>query len=165
VELPHHLTDTAAPLLHAWVAAIGPLPAVVVVIAALLAIWATGRVLSQVMIVIPGFILGVLTGWWCLAHLWHPLLAIFAGLAVSAVIYRIFAGLYFVRLAAAILVAPLAIWTVWHLASGALDLIWALFITITATSTLASLLRVFINSEDHALRSWMMDMRDLVSGD
>jgi len=165
VELPHHLTDTATPMLHAWVAAIGPLPAVVVVIAALLAIWATGRVLSQVMIVIPGFILGVLTGWWCLAHLWHPLLAIFAGLAVSAVIYRIFAGLYFVRLAAVIIVAPIVLWSVWHLASGALALTWALFITIAAALTLGPLLRIFINSEDHALRSWIIDMREAISGD
>lgn len=166
MEFSYHPTDAVAPLLHAWVIALGPLAALAAVVAALLAIWLTGRMLSHVMILVPGTIAGALTGWWCYhTHHWHMLLAIIAGVIAAGAVYRIFGNFYLARLAAAVAFAPIAVWAVWHLASGAFDPVWTLAITAIATATLASLLRIFINSEDQAMRAWAIDVIDLVRGD
>lgn len=166
MEFLLRLVDAAAPWLHAWVAGIGSMPAVGVVIAALVAIWLAGRVLTPLVLVLPGVIVGVLTGWWCYhAHHWHLSLAIGGGVVVSGAIYRVFGNFYFVRLAAAAIFAPIALWAVWHLASGALDILWAVAITIIAASTLGSLIRRFVASEDRAVRAWFVDMGDLIRGD
>ena len=62
-------------------------------------------------------------------------------------------------------VAPIALWIVWHLAFGVFDTLWATGITVATAATLWPLLRIFVNSEDHALRSWAVEMIDLVRGD
>lgn len=166
MEFPLHWIDAATPLLRTFMAALEPIPAGVVATVALAAIWLVGRLLAPFMLVLPGVIVGALTGWWCYrTHHWHLLLAIGAGVVVSGAIYRVFGHFYGVRLAAAVLFAPIALWAAWHLASGALDTLWAVAITVVAASALGSLLRRFISSEDQALRAWFIDMADLIRGD
>jgi len=165
MEFLPNLVDRAAPALHAWVAAPGAMPAGVLVIVALIAIWLVGRLLAPFVLILPGVVAGVLIGWWLHTAGWHPPVAIGAGLLLSGVVYQVAAGFYFVRLAAALICAPIALWVVWRLASGTFDGWWALGITIVVAASLGSLLRRFVASEDQTLRARVIDLIDAIRGD
>jgi hypothetical protein len=109
---------------------------------------------------------GIAVGWWLYAaHGWHPLLVVLAAFAMSAAIFQILANFLYVRMGLAVLVAPVTILAVWHLAAGALDPLWALTITGVGAVSVASLTRRFVNTENHDLYVWGRDLLDDLRGD
>ena len=68
-------------------------------------------------------------------------------------------------LAIAVIAWPIAVLALWHLASGALDVVWALAITVIGSWTAGSLLRRFVNTENQELYIWAMNLYDDVRGD
>gem|GEM_PF-1257211 len=158
--------DRLAPVLQPWVAMLGKVPAGTLTVAALIAVWFAARKLAHVVIFVPGVAAGsACAGWLCLAHDWHPLPGALAGLAVAAALFQILANFLYARLGLAVVMAPLAILAVWHLATGALGTIWALTITATGALTVASLTRRFVNTENHDLYVWARDWIDDLRGD
>jgi hypothetical protein len=158
--------DRVAPTLHTWVGLLGRIPAGVLSIALLVALWYIARKLAFFVIVLPGVIAGWAIGAWLyFAHGWHPLLCIGAGLAISAAIFQILANFLYIRLLIAVVLWPLAVVAIWHLAAGALDTLWALALTAIGATTTAALLRRFVNTENHDLYVWARDLIDDLRGD
>lgn len=158
--------DRVAPALNAWVALLGRIPAGALSIALLVALWFLARRLAFFVIVLPGVIAGWAAGVWLyLAYGWHPLLCVGAGLALSALVFQILANFLYVRLAIAVVLWPLAVVAIWHLAAGALDTLWAIALTAIGAMTTASLLRRLVNTENHDLYVWARDLIDDLRGD
>jgi hypothetical protein len=158
--------DRVAPQLQTWVAMFGKVPAGTLTIAALIALWFARRLIAPFVLVLPGLVAGVALGWWLTFGLgWHPLLAIVAGLVLSAGVFQILGHVFFVRLGLAVILAPIAILAVWHLAAGALDMRWALAITAIGAGSVASLLRRFVQTENHELYAWASDLIADLRGD
>jgi hypothetical protein len=158
--------DRVAPYLHAWVGMLGRIPAGALSIALLIALWFVARKLAFVVIFLPGLIAGgALGAWLYLAHGWHPLLCVAAGLAILAVIFQILANIFYLRLALAVITWPLAVLAIWHLAAGAFDTWWAIALTGIGAMTVGSLLHRFVTAENHDLYVWVTNLIDDIRGD
>jgi len=166
MDLLWYALDRVAPALHTLVALYGKVPTGATTIALLVALWYVGRRLAFFVITLPGLAAGWALGVWLwYVHGWHPLLCIGAGLTLSAVIFQILANFLYVRMAIAVVVWPLAVVAIWHLAAGALDTLWALAITWVGAMTAGSLLRRLVNTENHDLYVWVTDLIDDIRGD
>jgi hypothetical protein len=157
--------DRVAPLVHGWVALLGKVPAGALSIALLVALWLVVRKIGVFVIVLPGAGAGLAVGAWLwFTHGWHPALCLAVGLAVSAVIFQILANFFWARLVITVVLWPLAVVAVWHLAAGAIDTVWALAITAIGAISIGSLLRRFVNTENHELTIWASDLIDDLRG-
>jgi hypothetical protein len=166
--MPHtiHAIDAVLPLVQGWVATLGRAPVGMLALAALVALWLVGRILSDWVLVVPGLVAGAALGaWLALAHGWHPVLAGLAGLALAWGIYQVCAGLFFARLVLALVGGALALATIGHLAAGALDTGWAISATLVAAWSVGSLLHRFVMSENHALAATVLNLVDDLRGE
>ena len=160
-----HMFDRIAPQLQVWVALLGKIPSGTLTVTALLVLYLLRGKIAHVIFVLPGFACGVATGWWVWARLgWHPLIAAIAGMLASAAIFRTLGHFLYLRMAIAVIAWPIAVLALWHLASGALDVVWALAITVIGSWTAGSLLRRFVNTENQELYIWAMNLYDDVRG-
>jgi hypothetical protein len=161
-----HTFDRIAPQLQIWVALLGKIPSGTLTVAALVALYLIRTRIAHVIFVLPGFVCGVATGWWVWSGLgWHPLIAVIAGMLVSAGVFQVLGHFLYLRMAIAVITWPLAVLALWHLASGALGLVWALAVTVIGSWTAGSLLRRFVNTENHELSVWAMNLYDDLRGD
>jgi hypothetical protein len=158
--------DRLAPYVHDAVAQVGKVPAGAVTVALMIVAWYFGRRLAHWVIVLPGLGAGWATAAWLFfAHGWHPLLCVAVALAISAAMFQLLASFFYLRLAIAVVLWPLALLTIWHLASGALDTLWAVALTWIGAGTVGSLLRRLVNTENHDLYVWVTDLIDDLRGD
>ena len=166
IELLLHWFDRIAPAVQVCVATFGQIPATALTVAALVALyWLRGRI-AHVIFVLPGLAAGTALGWWLWARMgWHPVFAIGAFMAVNAAVFAVLGQFLYLRLAIAVVVWPIAALALWHIASGALDLWWALVITVIGSWTAGSLLRRFANTENQDLYIWALNTIDDIRGD
>jgi hypothetical protein len=130
------------------------------------ALWYVARKLASFVIVLPGAIAGWATGVGLyLAHGWPPLPCIAAGLAIAALVFQILANVVYARLVIAVVLWPIVVVAVWHLAAGALDTLWAIALTAIGALTAGSLLRQLVNTENHDLYVWGRDLIDDLRGE
>lgn len=158
--------DRVAPWAQCGVALLGKVPAGAITIALLVAAWYFGRRLAHWVIVLPGLGVGWAAGAWLyFIHGWHPVLCVVVALAISTVLFQILANFFYLRLAIAVVLWPLAVLTSWHLTAGALDSLWAIVLTWIGAMTVGSLLRRFVNTENNGLYVWATDLVDDWRGD
>jgi hypothetical protein len=166
MEQVWYAIDRLAPWVQAAVAMLGKVPASAVTIALMVLAWYLGRRLAHWVIVLPGVAAGWATGAWLwYAHGWHPVFCVAVALAISAAIFHVLAAFFYLRLAIAVVLWPLAVLTIWHLAAGATDTVWAIVLTWIGAMTTGSLLRRLVNTENHDLYVWVTDLIDDIRGD
>jgi len=150
---------SALAFLHTLVTHYGKVPVGVGAIVLLIVLWLIARKLALLVIAIPGLLAGSALGAWLNgAQGWHPLLGIAAALACFAVIFQILVNFFVLRVGLAVIAWPLATLAIWHIAMGALDMVWAVMLTAIGAATVGSLLWGFVEYENHGWYDWVSNL-------